>query len=134
MPDLVSVGREIVHKYAALAAWNGQWWDFRVMDYDDRPRLDATAERLEDVATKAAAALAAQFGCQPEQLTVSVEVVLPDEIAPFLDTAERHVALASTSLGPVVDVLRARRMRGHDIAALLAMRALTVTAGPQPRR
>lgn len=129
----MSVGREIVHKYLALAAWNGRWWDVRVVDYDDRLRVQTTAERLEDVGTNAAASLAGQFGCKPEQLTVPVKVVLPDEVTPFLDTAERHVALAGTSLGPVVEVLRRQGMRGQDIAAVLAMRALTVTAGPPPR-
>lgn len=117
-------------KYFAVASWNGRCWDVRVMDYDDRHRASTTAERLEYVQQNASAVLGFEIGCLPEQVNVPVQVVLPETVGPFMDTAERHVAIASTCLGTVVDLLKQHGMPHEDINALLSMRALAVTATP----
>lgn len=115
-------------KYLAVASWNGRLWDVRMLDYDDRQCAITTAERLVAVQQNASAMLGARIGCLPEQVMVQVEVALPDTVVPFVDTAERHVALASSCLGTVVDILKQHGMTREDISALLTMRALTVTA------
>lgn len=110
--------------YVARPSWDGQQWQVRVEDYDDVHRGDTTAGRLDQVGPKAAALLAAQFGCLPSHLRVSVEPELPKPIAYALQVAEDSVAAAARQVEDVATALRQGNVPGHDVAAILAERAL----------
>lgn len=111
-------------KYVALPSWDGQQWQVRVEDYDYQHRGDTAAGRLDQVGPNASVLLAAQFGCEPSQVTVSVEPELPKEIDHALQVAEGHVAEAARQVEAVVMALRRGNMCGHDVALLLAERVL----------
>ena len=109
-------------KYWAIATWDGRCWQVRIEDYDEAHRADTAADRLADVGTNACAALAAIFGCHPDQLEVSVEARLPATVLASLRTAEGLVAQATPHVQSAVIGLHHANMPGPDVATILAAR------------
>lgn len=118
-------------KYVAIPTWDGQQWQVRIEDYDYEYRGDTTAVRLAQVGPKASDLLGASFGIYPHPIEVSVEPHLPEQVEAALQDAKARGPHATRQVDAIVAGLRQTNMSGHDIAALLAERALTA-APSQP--
>jgi trans-aconitate methyltransferase len=119
-------------KYWAIATWNGQQWDVRIEDYDERHRGDTQADNLELVTKNASAILAFEFGCHPDHLTLGREIRLPAPVAEALDAAEGFIASAAACLCGANTALRQAGVPEADIATLLAERKLDATTAGHP--
>jgi hypothetical protein len=116
-------------RFFALASWDGQQWEVRVEDHDDVHRGDTTAGYLDEVPDSVRVVLIDQLGGYVPDLPVWVEPQLPKPIQYALQIAEDHVADAARQVEDVATALRQANVPGHDIAAILAERALY--AAPQ---
>lgn len=111
-------------KFVALASWDGQQWQVRVEDYDDVHRGDTTAGRLDEVPQSVRVFLIDQLMVYLPDLPVWVEPQLPKPIQYALQVAEDYVAEAARQVEDIATALRQANVPGHDIAAILAERAL----------
>lgn len=119
-------------RYWAIATWNGEQWDVRIEDYDERHRGDTQADNLELVTKNASAILAFDFGCHPDHLAFGREIRLPAPIDDCLNAAEGFVASAADSLQGALSALRQSGVPEADIATLLAARKLDATTARHP--
>ena len=125
-------------KYVALPTWNGQHWDVRIEDYDERHRSDTTACRLGQVRFTTRTTLGVLYGYPPSLDMVWVEPILPPEAETALAHAGSQPTPEPAKVATAAAALRDMGLCRHDIALVLSDRGLPdplpspVEAGPDP--
>lgn len=115
-----------MNEYSARTYREGRWW---VAEVQVAGTTQATqARRLADIASHARDLVATILDCEPEEVTVTLDLVLPEEVVADLDRSQRLREEAATAQAQAAEAVRsaaarlaAQGMSQRDIGAALGV-------------